>query len=222
MTGLEKVIYSKFRFSFLPKKNCEKFFNKLIEIPTEDRFKESKILKIEKNKNGVTYDSPYEKEILEDLDQCSFVKKIKTQSLIIYYKSKLSSKTKKYYHDIQLLLEDGRFVIVEVKPFKEMVNHHNIIKHEALDRYCKKNRYGYTIVDYDYYSFEDLKKEKVSRDIQNKFIRFVKRKKEVTFDDCNTFKNNNHINDYQICFIIWNNRNYIRYQQHKIIYCQDE
>ena len=222
MTGLEKVIYSKIIFSFLPKKKCDNFFNKLVEIPTEDRFKESKILIINKNKKGVTYDSPYEKEIIEDLDGCGFVKKIKTQSLIINYKSKVSIKTKKYYPDIQVLLEDGRFVLIEVKPFKEMVNNHNIMKHEALEKYCRKNRYGFAIVDYDYYSFEDLKKEKVSREIQDKFINFVKRKKEVTFDECSTFKKNNNITDYQICFIIWNNRNNIKYQQHKIMYKKEE
>ena len=85
MTGLEKNIYSKIVFFFFPKRRCEKQFHKFVEIPTEDRYKESKLLKIEKNKSSVTYDSPYEKEIIEDLDRCSFVKEIKTQSLIIQY-----------------------------------------------------------------------------------------------------------------------------------------
>ena len=223
MTGLEERIYSKIKFSFMPKRKCETIFNKLTEIPTEDRFKESKLLKIKKNKNGVTYDSPYEKEIIIDLDDCSFIKKIKTQSLIINYRSKSLTKIKKYYPDIQLLLTDGRLVIIEVKPFKEMVNNRNIKKHEALEKYCKKNRYGYAILDYDYYSFEDLKKEKVSIEIQNKFINFVKKKKEVSFDDCIKFKKENNINDYQICYIIWKNRNKnIKYQQHKIMYSKDE
>ena len=222
MTGLEKRIYNKIVFPFFPKRKCDTIFNKLVEIPTEERFKESKLLKIKKNKNGVTYDSPYEKEIIEDLDECSFIKKIKTQSLIIDYKSPLSSKIKKYYPDIQILLEDGRIAIIEVKPFKEMVNKHNIMKHLALEKYCKKKRYGYAIFDYDYYSFEDLKKEKVPIQVENKFINFVKRKKEVTFDECNSFKKENNINDYQICYIIWKNRNKnLKYQQHKIIYHKD-
>ena len=79
----------------------------------------------------------------------SFVKKIKTQSLIINYRSRSLRKIKKYYPDIQLLLIDGRLAIIEVKPFKEMVNYRNIKKHEALEKYCKKNRYGYAILDYD-------------------------------------------------------------------------
>ena len=51
MTGLEKVIYSKIVFPFLPKKKCDNFFNKLVEIPTEDRFKESKRMEIKTKEN---------------------------------------------------------------------------------------------------------------------------------------------------------------------------
>ena len=218
MTKLENQIYSKIVFFFNPKKSCDKFFDKLVEIPDEDRFKTGKRLEINKNKNGVSYDSPYEKKIISDLDKCSFIKKIKTQSLILEYKSTLSSKTRKYYPDIQVLLEDGRIVLIEVKPFKEMVNKHNLIKHEALRKYCKKNRYGYAILDHDYHSFEDIKKEKVSKEIQNKFIRFVKRKKEISFEDCIDFKRDNNIDDYQICYIIYKNQKHLLYQQHLIKY----
>lgn len=219
MTGLEELIYSKFIFFFMPRKRCERVFHQLDEIPMNDRYKQSKVLKIKKNPKEITYDSPYEKEIIEDLDGCSFVKKIKTQSLVISFQSKSSHKVRKYYPDLQVLLVDGRMVLIEVKPFKEMVNKHNLLKHEALKKYCKKNRYGYAILDYDYYSFEDLKKEKVSIFIQNKFIKFVKRKREVTFDECDSFKKENNITDYQICYIIWKNRNKcLKYQQHKIMY----
>ena len=218
MSKLESSIYSKIVFFFKPKRNCDKFFNSLKEIPNEDRFKTSKRLEISKNKDGVTYDSPYEKKIIEDLDKCSFIKKIKTQSLILEYKSTVSSKIRKYYPDIVLLLEDGKIVIIEVKPFKEMVNKHNLIKHEALKKYCRKNRYGYAILDHDYHSFEDIKKEKVPISIQNKFIQFVKRKKEVLFEECDSFKKEYNIDDYQICYIIYKNQKHLKYQQHIIMY----
>lgn len=215
MTKLEKLIYSKLIFFILPKKNNEKVFNSFTEIPIKDRYKTSKSLKITKNKKEVTYDSPYEKKIIEDLDKCSFVKKIKTQSLIIDYKS--VTKDKKYFPDLQVLLYDGRIVIIEVKPFKDMVNKKNLLKHEALKKYCKKNRYGYAILDHDYYSFEDLKKERVSTTIQNKFISFVKRKKEVSFEECEKIKKEYNITDRQICYIIYKSKKLI-YQQHLIKY----
>ena len=221
MTKLEERIYHKFNFFFL-KRNCEKFFDQLVEIPIEERFKEGKVLKIHKNSKPVSYDSPYEKKIIEDLDRCSFVKKIKTQSIVLNYKTRTSHKIKKYYPDLQVLLEDGRLVIIEVKPFKEMVNHHNMIKHEALKKYCKRKGYGYAILDCDYYSFEDLKREKVPISVQYKFIKFVKQKKKVTFEECVDFKKENNITDYQICYIIWKYRKKIlKYQQHTIFYQND-
>ena len=223
MSKLENLIYNKIVFFLNPKKNCDKFFNKLVEIPNEDRFKESKRLEISKNKNGVSYDSPYEKKIINDLDKCCFVKKIKTQSLVIEYKtSKLAKKTKKYFPDIQVLLEDGRFVLIEVKPFKEMVNKHVLMKNEALRKYCRKNRYGYAIIDHDYHSFEDIKKEKVPISIQKKFISFVKNKKEVSFEECDKFKKEYNIDDYQICYIIYKNQKHLKYQQHLIMYKKKE
>ena len=81
----------------------------------------------------------------------------------------------------------------------------------------QKNRYGYAILDHDYYSFEDLKKEKVSTTIQNKFISFIKRKKEVTFEECEKIKKELNITDQQICYIIYKNKKLI-YQQHLIKY----
>ena len=215
MNRLDDLISSKIYFYGKVKKNCDLFFNKLTEIPNEDRFKKSKRMEINKNENGVTYDSKNEKKILKDFDKCGFIKKIKTQSLIINYTPNI--KIRKYYPDIQLLLNDGSIVIVEVKPFREMVNKHNIMKHKALERYCKKNKFGIAIIDYDYYSFEDLKRERVSFFTKKKFVNFVKCKKEVTFDDCKIFKKENNITDYQICYIILNSKNLI-YQQHIIKY----
>ena len=55
MTKLEERIYHKFNFFFL-KRNCEKFFDQLVEIPIEERFKEGKVLKIHKNSKPVSYD----------------------------------------------------------------------------------------------------------------------------------------------------------------------
>ena len=124
---------------------------------------------------------------------------------------------RKYFPDIQLLLDDGIIAIIEVKPFREMVNKHNLDKHRALGRYCKKNGFGIAILDCDYYSFEDLKREKVSKNISNKFIKFVKEKGNVIFEECEEFKKENNITDYQICNIILNSK-HLEYKQKKISY----
>ena len=217
MTKLDKLISSKIFFYDDPKRSCDKYFDKLTEISSEDRFKNGKRLDIKKSDKSVSYDSPYEKKIIEDFDKCSFINKIKTQSLVIDYKSTMF-RTRKYYPDIQLLLSDGIIAIIEVKPFKEMVNKHNLEKHKELAKYCKKHKFGFAIIDCDYYSFEDLKREKVSINTQKKFIKYVKDRGSITFDECDEFKKEYNINDYQICNIILNNSNQIIYQQHLIKY----
>ena len=112
-----------------------------------------------------------------------------------------------------------RWVCSNVKPFREMVNKKNILKHEALEKYCKKHRFGLAIIDSDYYSFEDLKNEKVSNLIQNRFIKFVKDNKQLTFDECSIFKEKYHLTDYQLCYIIWKNRKkHLVYNQRLIKY----
>lgn len=77
-------------------------------------------------------------------------------------------------------MHDGSIVVIEVKPFKEKVNSIVLRKSDALRSYCKENGYGYAIVDMinnEYYTFEDLKKEKVSDETQKKFINFVAKEK---------------------------------------------
>jgi len=216
MTKEEKLIKSKIVYFNKLKTGCNSFYNKLKEIPDPDRFKKGKRLKLNKSDIEVLYDSPYEKKILEDLDKCDFVKKIKTQSLIIEYSPNI--KIRKYYPDIELLLNDDSILIIEVKPFKEMVNKHNLQKHNALEEYCKEKGFGFAILDQDYYSFEDLKKEKVPLLVQMKFIRFVKSKGEVSFEECSEFKKKNNITDYQICKIILSNNKKLIYQQKLIKY----
>ena len=176
---------------------------------------------LNKSKEQVEYDSLLEKKILLDLDTCTFIKEIKTQSLEILYKGKTGKKNRKYIPDIQLLQYGGAIIIVEVKPYKEMVNSTVLRKSEALREYCKENGYGHAIIDMiknEYYTFENLKKEKVSEDIQKKFIEFVAEREKVTFTDCKPFKQKYNINDKQICKIIWRNQRKLEYKMHKIFF----
>lgn len=218
MTNLEKLIRSKFYFFKGTKHNCEEFFNELNEIQKGIVGETSGYIKLENSKEPVWYDSLYELKVLKDLDKCSFVQEIKTQSLVIPYKER-----RIFYPDIQLLLKDGSLIIIEVKPFKEMVNKRNLWKRKALRKYCKENGFACAIIDHDYYSFDkDLVNENVTEELQMKFIKFVGEKGKVTFNDSDykTFKKDNNINDYQVCYIIWKNKSHLKYQQHTIIYKQ--
>lgn len=196
-------------------------YKSFTEIPKLVHGKNSGIIKLEKSKEPVQFDSELEKEVLLSMDNCTFIKEIKTQSLEIIYKGKGGKRDHQYIPDIQLLQYGGAIIIIEVKPFKEMVNSTVLRKSKALRKYCYKHGYGHAIVDIignDFYTFEDIKKEKVSKDIQDRFIEYVKEKEEVTFPECKPFEEEYDINDKQICNIIWRNQRKLKYQQHKIIF----
>lgn len=222
MTDLERTIKRKIFFFKGTRHDCSNEFDSFSKIQKEVHGKNSGIIKLKKATDIIEYDSELEKNILEDLDNCIFVKKIKTQSLSIPYKAKFGKKIKTYIPDIQLLLVDNSIVIVEVKSVIEMINDRVIRKSRALRKYCKTNGYGFAILGEKYYSFEELKKEKVSLDIQNAFIEYVKSKKEIKFSDCGDFKKQFNVNDKQICYIIWQNRKELKYQQFKIFYKQNK
>lgn len=213
---LEKLIYSKIFFFYKTKKGNEELFDSFKTVENGITGKCSGKLKLNKSQEPVHYDSTYEKKILEDLDKCSFVKKIKTQSYKIEYKGKSSKHTRKYIPDVQLLLNDGSIILIEVKPTKEMVNSKNMRKYKFLRKHCKENGFAFAVIDKDYYSFEDIKKEKVEEDIEIKFIEYVKNKNKVSFEECKDFKKRYSVTDKQICNIIYNNKSELIYQNHQI------
>ena len=202
--------------------DCKEDYNKLEVIENKPIGKNGGYVKLKKSNTQLVFDSKLEKRILLDLDKCKYISKIKTQSLLIMFKGKSKYKLRKYIPDFQLLLVDGSLVIIEVKPFKEMVNSTVLKKGESLRKFCKEKKYGHAIIDRDkngnYYSFEDLKNEKVPMDIQKKFIDFVAERKEVTFSECKLFRDKYNINEKQICYIIWRHKYDLKYQQHKIIF----
>lgn len=213
---LEKLIYSKILFFYNTRTDCDEFFDSLKEIKNEIHGKCSGTIKLNKSDKPVHYDSTYEKKVLEDLDKCSFVKRIKTQSYMLEYNGKSLKKKRKYIPDIQILLNDGRMVIIEIKPFKEMVNSRNMKKYKILRKHCKENRIGFAFIDRDYYSFEDIKNENVTDELKGRFIAFIKTKGKASFSECKEFKKKYRINDKQICNIIFTNKRRISYMMHVI------
>ena len=218
MKELDRLIKSKIFFFKGTRHDCNDLFNSFNLVEKEVHGNNGGVLDLKKADQLIEFDSKLEKTILEDLNQCSFIKKIKTQSLVVPYKAKFGKKIKNYIPDIQLLLVDNSIVIIEVKPIREMVNNKVLRKHKALRKYCKENGFGFAILGENYYSFEDLKKEKVDLKVQEEFIEYVKEHNEITFSECKEFKKKYHVTEKQICNIIWNNKRKIKYQQFKITY----
>lgn len=217
MKQLEKLIKSKIVTFSTNRHNCETEFNNFKTIEKGIHGKVSGYIKLKKSDEPVWYDSTFELKVLKDLDKCSFVKKIKTQSLSIIYNKK-SKHPRIYIPDIQLLLIDNSIVVIEIKPYKDMVNSRNLKKYKILRKFSKEKGYGFAYIDQDYYSFEDLKIIQLDDVINNEFLAFVEKRERLSFADCNEFKEKYRINDYHICYLIWKNRRKIKYQQYYISY----
>lgn len=214
----QNKIFSKIVYPKNVNYNCEDFFVSLKTVDNLIENKHRQVLKIIKSDNEIICDSSYEKEILEKLDKCNCVKKIKTQSLEIKYNRKSKNKEKKYIPDIQVLLNDGSMVIIEIKRKDEMVNISNILKYNALKVFCEENGFGYTMIDKDYYSFEDICKIKIDKVKEKKFIDYVKNKKKITYEECKSFIRSNRIKYKELYKIILDNPNHLEYRQFNIYY----
>ncbi len=215
MKELEELIKSKIDTFYRTRYDCEKEFNSFKPIEKGVKGKISGYVKLKKSKKPVWYDSTYELKVLEDLDKCSFVKEIKTQSLAIPYNIK-SKYPRKYIPDIQVLLTNNSIALIEIKPYTDMIRAKNLKKYRALRKYCLKNGYGLAYIDQDYFSFEDLKAMQIDEKISEDFLNFVLKKGNVSFTDCNIFKERYNLDNYQICYLVWKNRSKLKYQLYRI------
>ena len=107
--------------------------------------------------NIIEYDSQYEKQLLEYLEENFLVKALGGQNLCIHYDREFMTNCS-YYPDIAALTWDDHIAIIEVKPAAHMSNYKVLDKYDALENYCIKNGYMYVMVDpiQDYTTYEEL------------------------------------------------------------------
>ena len=99
----------------------------------------------EKLRRMVQYESQLEMRFLarlEELDQVVFYQE---QPCAISYRS--GTQERLYYPDVLLSLQDGRILIVEVKPVFQMALHDNIAKWDVLKVYSDREGFGTMVTD---------------------------------------------------------------------------
>jgi len=69
--------------------------------------------------------------VLEQIKEIAFYQE---QPFVIPYE--LDGTQRTYYPDVFFVIEDGRGVVVEVKPRYQMALHENLTKWSALQKYC--------------------------------------------------------------------------------------
>lgn len=111
-----------------------------------------------------------EVSVINKLSKKGFYIVLRGQALNIPYFCN-GKKPKKYYPDLVMLTHDHKIAIIEVKQTKMMSYFENIVKYEALKKFCEENGFIYTMCDRDFITFEDIKKRKVTDKVKNLFYK---------------------------------------------------
>lgn len=206
----ESKIYNLINFSLNTSKESKKIFKSfsvLRNVDSSSSFSGS--IKLKKSKGKVEFESFAERKVLMMLDSCSFVKEIKTQSLIIPFKS--NSNHYKYYPDIQVLTKDGRVILIEVKPLFYMMSKDSIFKYKLLKDYANKYGFGYAFMDDRYNTFDSVLKFQVSKEKDEKFICYLREKRYMNYKLYKEYVKENGIKEKEIVSIVINNQDKIEF-----------
>ncbi len=188
-------------------KKVFKLFNQMRHVDSNSKFSGS--IKLKKSKIKVEYESITERKILNMFDSFSFVKEIKTQSLVIPYIT--SGIECRYYPDIQILTNDNRIVIVEVKPLFYMMSKDSIFKYKLLKEYSCKYGYGYVFMDDRYNTFDTILNRKVSYELEEKFISYLKECRYLDYQLYRKFIKENSLDEKDIVSIVLKNQDKVEF-----------
>ena len=68
-----------------------------------------------------------------------------------------------YYPDFLLVLEDGKAIVIEIKPIFKMALKENLTKWSALKAYCQKQVWGLLVTD-GQYSIQQVQRHQIKQD----------------------------------------------------------
>lgn len=183
----ESKMFNLIKFSLNVRKSNTLIFRSLYKMRSVDNFHNNTgKIKLKKTNGYIEYESLTEKRVLEMLEACSFVKYIKTQSLVIPFQN--FRENFEYYPDIQILTNDKKLVIIEIKPLIYMMERASIFKYNLLKEYAFKNNYAYAFIDDRYNSFDDVMNREIPIELENVFLTFVKERKYILYEDFKNFK----------------------------------
>ena len=143
----------------------------------------------------VEYESNLEKEILLKLDMIPCVIGIKTQSIEIQYEFKGRSYI--YYPDIQILTNDNKLIIVEVKPLFYTLSQLVKAKYIALKKYCLNNGFAYAMIDNRFFNFDEILANE-EKDLKQLLLHYFESRKCMYYKDYKLFKQENNYTDKDV------------------------
>ena len=177
---------------------------------------------IKQNKD-VEYESFSEKKVLELLSYCPYILDIKVQSLIIEYK--VNDKKHLYYPDFQILFDDGRMAIIEVKDYFSMGDYIVKNKYNVLKDFCERKGIGYMMIDDMMNDFETIKDTKYNEEDKKLLMNYLINHSQMKYIDFLKYKNEINFNSAEFLSMIINDDDiifhrspfYIKYKKSKQI-----
>ncbi len=98
-----------------------------------------------KNEANIEYESQLEFHFCKYLEELEYVSNYVQQPMGILYT--ISEVIHDYCPDFLVRLNDGRCIVVEIKPHMRMGYYSNIMKWIGLQNFCQKEGYGYLIIE---------------------------------------------------------------------------
>ena len=136
------------------------------EVSHKPRYK-SGVFRSDKCGREIQYESGLELEFIKALERSGEVLFYWEQPVAIpYWRGKLKART---YPDFGIYLRSGHFLLAEVKPLADMLDHRVQRKTEALMEYCSKRGFGMLLTD-GRHTPKDLLKGKVNRKLERALL----------------------------------------------------
>ena len=150
----------------------------------------------------VQYESGLEQKFLLFLENSKNVAFYQEQPCKIFYE--INGNSAYYYPDILFVLEDGRAIVVEIKPIFKMALQSNLTKWSALKAYCQKQGWGLLVTD-GQYSIQQIQRHQIKPDFANCVLSRLRRK-SLNWTEYKKIKEQFNPNRNDFVALVLNNR----------------
>jgi hypothetical protein len=122
----------------------------------------------EKLSRNIQYESHLELQFLLKLEHARNIVFYQEQPFVIPYQ--FDGHARNYYPDLFFALEDGRGVVVEIKPLYQMALYQNLTKWSAVLKFCASKGWGLLVTD-GKIPFQKLQKLELSPDFEGTLLK---------------------------------------------------
>lgn len=175
--------------------------NKLVELDKNKYMKIKPKRKVDKNgegNSGVIYSNKINRNVeYESQLELFFIKKLNKFNKITWFVEQpfkigyFDDKKKYYYPDFFVIINNYYPVVVEIKPRTKMFLKRNLLKYNALRRFCKRHNYGYLIIENNI-SINKFANTQINIDFKNEIINKLDKKDDLYWQEFKKIRNHHN------------------------------